>query len=174
MVEKIVVASQGLGGLDDYVSPVFARCNSFTIVEVEDGNILEVSTLNNPSKLAPSGAGIQAAQFIASTGSKVVIAGNFGPNALTALSYMGIRVVTAAYGFKVREAIEKYLEGSLQTRGIRPPMVPAPGLLQVPSYTPTLPKEKEIEMLRARMGFIKRRLREIEDRLKELGEKEEG
>jgi len=169
MVEKIAIASQGLGGLNDYVSPVFARCNSFTIVEVEDGSIREVTTLDNPSKLAPFGAGIQAAQLIASTGSKVVIAGNFGPNALNALSYMGIRPITSAYGIRVKEAVEKYLEGSLQAREIRPPTVPAPGVLQVMPYAPTLPKEKEIEMLKARMGFIKKRLREIEKRLKELG-----
>lgn len=168
------MASQGPGGLDDYVSPVFARCNRFTIVEVEDGSIREVTTLDNPLKLTPFGAGIQAAQFIASTGSKVIIAGNFGPNALTALSYMGIKAVTATYGSKVGEAVEKYLQGALQTFEIRAPIVPAPRFPQIPPYAPTLPKEKEIEMLKARMGFIKRRLREIEDRLKELGEKEEG
>ncbi len=173
MVEKIAIASQGSGGLDDYVSPVFARCNSFTIVELKDEYIFKVTTLDNPAKLAPFGAGIQAAQIIASTGSNVVIAGNFGPNALTALSYMGIRPIAGTYGIKVREAVEKYLKGSLRALEIRPPAVPVPRALQIPSYTPILPKEREIEMLKARKGFIKKRLREIEKRLKELGEQEE-
>ena len=170
MVERIAVASQGIGGLEDYVSPVFARCNSFTIVEIENGSIREVTTINNPSKLSPSGAGIQAAQFVASTGSRVVIAGNFGPNALTALSYMGIKPVTSPYGLKVEEAVRRYVEGSLQTLGIGP-QIALPRPLQVPSFAPALPKDREIAMLKARMGFIKRRLKEIEDRLRELEEK---
>ncbi len=60
-----------------------------------------------------SGAGIQAAQTIASKGVKVVITGNVGPNAFQALSAAGIRVVIGAFG-NVGEVVEKYKSGELK------------------------------------------------------------
>jgi hypothetical protein len=59
------------------------------------------------------GAGIQAAQLIASKGANVAITGNVGPNAFQALSSAGIDILTGAFG-TVRETIEKFKSSQLQ------------------------------------------------------------
>jgi predicted Fe-Mo cluster-binding NifX family protein len=74
---------------------------------------MQFEVVPNPALGAIGGAGIQAAQIIASKGAKVVITGNVGPNAFQALSAAGIKIITGAYG-TVREVVEKYRRGELK------------------------------------------------------------
>ncbi len=111
MSERLVVAT-GQGGLEDQVSTVFGRAPTFTIVEIEGGAVSHSSVLPNPHKDAPSGAGIQAAQFVAGKAPRAVLAGNFGPNVSGVLSEAGIEMV-AVSGLPVSEAVDAYLAGSL-------------------------------------------------------------
>lgn len=108
---RIVVATTE-GGLDDQVSPVFGRAQTFTIVEVEGEEIKGASVIQNPYVNAPGGAGIQAAQLVASEGPEAVLAGNFGPNVAGVLSQAGIEMYLAG-GISVEEAVHKYLKGEL-------------------------------------------------------------
>jgi predicted Fe-Mo cluster-binding NifX family protein len=74
---------------------------------------MKIETVQNVSQSAPSGAGIQAAQIVANKGAQVVLTGNMGPNAFQALSSLGIRVVTGAFG-TVGEAVENFKSGQLK------------------------------------------------------------
>jgi len=74
---------------------------------------MEFEAIPNIASGAMGGAGIQAAQNIASRGVKVLITGNVGPNAFQALSAAGIKIVTGAFG-TVREVVEKYKRGELK------------------------------------------------------------
>ena len=96
--------------LEAQADPRFGRCPYFVIVESET---MEFEAVPNIASGSMSGAGIQAAQMIASKEIKVLITGNIGPNAFQALSAAGIRVVTGASG-KVREVIEKFKSGELK------------------------------------------------------------
>jgi len=96
--------------LDDYVSNVFARCPTFTIVDVVEGEIKSVKAVPNPVVAQPRGAGVAAVQFLVSVGAKIAIAGRFGPWAAQASQQMGLKLV-AAYGLRVREAVERYVIG---------------------------------------------------------------
>ena len=98
------------GNLDAQIDPRFGRCQYLLIVESET---MAFEAVPNIASNAASGAGIQAAQVIASKGIKVLVTGNVGPNAFQALSAAGIKVVTGAFG-NVKEAIEKYERGELK------------------------------------------------------------
>lgn len=106
---KIAVCSAG-STLDSPVDPRFGRCAYFVTVDTET---LEANAVENPGTTAAQGAGIQAAQIVASQGASAVIAGNFGPNAYQALSAAGIRVFTGANG-TVRDAVNQFNSGRLQ------------------------------------------------------------
>ncbi len=113
MSERLVAAT-GEGGLEDQVSAVFGRAPTFTVVELQDGKIANASVVPNPHKDAPSGAGIQAAQLVASKAPRVVLAGNFGPNVSGVLSQAGVDMLPFS-GMTVAEAVDAYVAGRLSS-----------------------------------------------------------
>jgi len=113
---KICVSATA-NSLDAPVDPRFGRCQYFLVV---DSETMQFEAIPNMASGAMGGAGIQAAQIIASKGVKALITGNVGPNAFQALSAAGIQIITGAYG-TVREAVEKYKKGEL--KGISAPTV---------------------------------------------------
>jgi len=108
-----ICVSSAANSLDASVDPRFGRCPYFIIV---DSDTMQFEAVPNVASGAMGGAGIQAAQTIASKGVKVLITGNVGPNAFQALSAAGIKIVTGAYG-TVREVVEKYKRGELKETG---------------------------------------------------------
>lgn len=107
---KICVSSSGTN-LDAAVNPRFGRCNYFIVVDSESMNYEAIS---NEGIMASGGAGIKAAQTVATTGAEVVITGAVGPNALPALKDAGISILTGVFT-SVRDAIEAYKRGTLTT-----------------------------------------------------------
>lgn len=110
---KVAVATQQ-GGLDDQVSPAFGRCQTYTFVEVEDGEVKGAEVVQNQFANAAGGAGIQAAGLIASQGAEAVISGNVGPNVASVLNQSGVKMVQAS-GMSVKEAVQDYLNEELQS-----------------------------------------------------------
>jgi predicted Fe-Mo cluster-binding NifX family protein len=109
---KICVTATS-NSLDAKVDPRFGRCSYLIIV---DSETMQFEAIPNFAATANSGAGIQAAQTIASKGVKLLITGNIGPKAFQALSAAGIEIVTDSFEF-VREAIEKFKRGELSKTG---------------------------------------------------------
>ncbi len=107
---KVAVSSMGKT-LDSAIDPRFGRCSWFLIVETED---MSFEAFSNESLALGGGAGIQSAQFIASKEATAVLTGNCGPNAMSALSAAGVKVILGQTG-TVREAVERYKRGELHS-----------------------------------------------------------
>ena len=105
---KIAIPATG-PNLDSPVDSRFGRCAYFLIV---DSDTLAFEALPNPAATAGMGAGIQAAQLVASKGAEAVVADNIGPNAYQALTAGGIQVYSGARG-TVRQTVEQYQAGQL-------------------------------------------------------------
>ncbi|HIJ21048.1 MAG TPA: NifB/NifX family molybdenum-iron cluster-binding protein, partial [Deltaproteobacteria bacterium] len=103
---KIAVSSSG-NNLDSQIDPRFGRCAYFVIVDTENMNF---EAFDNESIALGGGAGIQAAQFVASKGAKAILTGNVGPNAVKTLGAAGVEVFVGQNG-TVREALERYRNG---------------------------------------------------------------
>jgi len=108
-----ICVSAASNSLDSPIDPRFGRCPYFVIVDSEN---MQFEAVPNMASDATGGAGIQAAQTIASQGAEVLITGNVGPNAFQALSAAGIKIVTGVSG-TVREVVEKYKRGELRETG---------------------------------------------------------
>jgi predicted Fe-Mo cluster-binding NifX family protein len=94
-------------GIESAVDPRFGRGAYFLLV---DSDTLEWQAHPNPAIDASGGAGVQAAQFIASHRVQVAISGDFGPNAYSTLAAAGIRVFLAPAG----ESLARYQRGELK------------------------------------------------------------
>jgi len=107
---KIAITATG-ATLEATLDPRFGRCPYFVIVETDD---LGFEAVPNPSAMANSGAGIQAAQLVAEKGAKFVLTGNCGPNAHQTLSAAGLGVIVGCSG-SVREVVEHFKAGRYST-----------------------------------------------------------
>ena len=106
---RIAVATDGENGLEDAVSNVFGRAKTFTIVDVEDERITNVSMLENPARSYPHGAGPIAIKTLIDKGVEVVIANEIGIGASDILKQHNITYIQAKPGTKTRNAIKNAL-----------------------------------------------------------------
>lgn len=91
---KLAISISG-NTLESPFDPRFGRAAAFCLVDSETGAWIAHA---NPALSASGGAGVQAAQFIATTGAQVAISGAFGPNAYDALSAANIQMYLAPSG----------------------------------------------------------------------------
>jgi predicted Fe-Mo cluster-binding NifX family protein len=106
---KIAVSSNG-ENLDAQLDPRFGRCAFFLVVNPDD---MSFEAFSNESAAQGGGAGIQAAQFLASQGVEAVITGNCGPNAVQTLSAAGVELFADQAG-TVKEVVERFNKGNLR------------------------------------------------------------
>jgi predicted Fe-Mo cluster-binding NifX family protein len=106
---KVAVSSNG-DNLDAQLDPRFGRCAFFLVVNPDN---MSFEAFNNESAAQGGGAGIQAAQFLASQGVAAVITGNCGPNAVQTLSAAGVDLLAGQAG-TVKEVVQRYKKGNLR------------------------------------------------------------
>lgn len=90
----------------------FGRSAYFLRVNTDN---FEAEAHPNPGASASGGAGTRAAQFVAGQNVVAVISGEFGPQALQALKAAGIALYRFGSAKTVREAIERFKDGTLET-----------------------------------------------------------
>jgi len=175
---KVAVSSMGKT-LDSAIDPRFGRCSWFLIVETED---MSFEAFSNESLALGGGAGIQSAQFIASKEATAVLTGNCGPNAMSALSAAGVKVIIGQTG-TVREAVDRYKRGEIHSapganvdahygmgtgRGMGRGMQTADDGLPTPANPSPSSKAEEIRLLKDEAQDLMRKMKEIEQRIGNL------
>ncbi len=106
---RICITSSG-SSLESRIDPRFGRCAYFIIADPETYDFEAVS---NEAAMVSGGAGIRAAQIVASKNVDAVLTGSVGPNAFPALQNAGIRILTGVSG-TVKSAIDSYHKDGLQ------------------------------------------------------------
>ncbi len=112
---RIAISADSDDLLDSKIGAHFGRCPFFVLIDIEDREVKEISSIENPfySAHAPG----QVPGFINSQGANVMLAGGMGRRAVEFFEQMGIEAVSGASGI-VRQAIEQYLGGELS--GVAP------------------------------------------------------
>jgi len=106
---KIAISSSGTS-LDSNVDPRFGRCQYYIIY---DTNTDSFEYVDNESRQAMGGAGIQASQFLVNKNIEAVISGNIGPNSYRVLSAASIKIYSGVTG-TVKDAVEKFKKDELK------------------------------------------------------------
>ncbi len=107
----LILVSTQQADLDSLVDDRFGRAQWYIKF---DSETKQWQALENPGINNSKGAGIAAAQFVVDQSVDLVISGDFGPNAFSALSAGGVKmVVFGENSGTAREMIDLYQAGSL-------------------------------------------------------------
>jgi predicted Fe-Mo cluster-binding NifX family protein len=109
---RIAIPSNGEGGLDGMRSGHFGHCDVFTFVDVEEGKIKEVSTINNQEHV--QGGCMVPVNLLAGHKVKALIVGGIGMRPLMGFKQAGIEVYYDAERPEIRPVVEDIIAGKLQ------------------------------------------------------------
>jgi len=101
---KIAISTDG-----NFVSAHFGRCPNFTIVEIENGQLVKREVIDNPGH-HPG----YLPQFLSQYGVNCIVAGGMGQRASSLFSESAIQTVIGADG-SIDEVIDKIIGGTLQS-----------------------------------------------------------
>jgi predicted Fe-Mo cluster-binding NifX family protein len=109
---KIAVPTKAYAGSEDTISEVFGKAKTFTIVDIENGQIRRVRVIDNPAASYDYGSGPVAAKTLADLRVDFVMATELGPGASGLLRHHGIREISAKPGTRVADAIRENFGGT--------------------------------------------------------------
>lgn len=90
------------------VSAHFGRCPTYTIADVEDGQVIHAEEISNPGHQPGF-----LPRFLAQKGVSVVISGGMGPRAQALFAQNSIQTITGVQG-DVKTILSRYAAGQLQ------------------------------------------------------------
>ena len=112
---KIAIPTHGNGGLNEIMSQRFGRCDTFTLVTIENNQISEVKSVINHAKGESGGVGIQATQLIGNHNVNEVVVDFLGPNAANSLKALNIKIYhTSRSALTVKKLIDLRLNDKLE------------------------------------------------------------
>ncbi len=112
MQSVIAVPSENPGGLEANLGNHFGHCDLYTLVTVENNEIVNISTVPNIDH--QQGGCLAPVQMLAGKGISKLIAGGMGMRPLMGFNQAGIEVYFSNGALTVGQAIKSMLAGQLQ------------------------------------------------------------
>jgi len=108
---RIAIPSTNNGGLDGQRSGHFGHCDVFTLVDVKEGKIQEVSII--PSQEHVQGGCMVPVNILAEHKVNALIVGGIGMRPLMGFKQAGIDVYHDATRYEIRPVVEDLIAGKL-------------------------------------------------------------
>ncbi len=108
---RIAIPSMNVGGLDGQRSGHFGHCDVFTLVDVADGNITEVTTIQNQEHV--QGGCMVPVNLLAEHKVNALIVGGIGMRPLMGFRQAGIDVYHDDQRPEIRPVVEDLIAGKL-------------------------------------------------------------
>ena len=108
---RIAVPSNGNGGLEATRSGHFGHCDVFTVIDVEDGEIKNVSTIPNQEHV--QGGCMVPVNLLASHNVNALVVGGIGMRPLLGFKQAGIDVYHDSQRLEIRPVVEDLIAGKL-------------------------------------------------------------
>ncbi|MCG6536383.1 MAG: NifB/NifX family molybdenum-iron cluster-binding protein [Syntrophales bacterium LBB04] len=115
MTNKIAIPSVFPGGLEAGLSPHFGHCDVFTLVDINDGQVEQVSVVPNSDH--ELGGCLAPVALLAHRGVKGLISGGMGARPLMGFMQAGIEVYHTNDYYQVGQAVEAFIAGRLPRFG---------------------------------------------------------
>ena len=108
---RIAIPSIGNGGLDGQRSGHFGHCDVFTFIDVENGEIKEVTTIQNQEHV--QGGCMVPVNLLAGHKVNALIVGGIGMRPLMGFRQVGIDVYHDAERIDIKPVVEDLISGKL-------------------------------------------------------------
>ncbi len=112
---RIAVPSNEKGGLEGMRAAHFGHCDVFTIIDVKDGKIETVSTLQNQEHV--QGGCMVPVNLLAQNHVNALIVGGIGMRPLLGFNQVGIDVYYATGRQEIKPVVEDLISGKLNIIG---------------------------------------------------------
>ena len=108
---RVAIPSEGNGGLDGKRAGHFGHCDVFTCIDVEDGQIKEVTILPNQEHV--QGGCMVPVNLLAQAGVNALVVGGIGMRPLMGFRQVGIEVYHDSERPEIRPVVDDFLAGKL-------------------------------------------------------------
>jgi predicted Fe-Mo cluster-binding NifX family protein len=108
---RIAVPSNGKGGLDATRSGHFGHCDVFTFIDVEGGEIKQISTIDNQEHV--QGGCMVPVNLLANHNVNALIVGGIGMRPLMGFQQAGIEVYHDSERPEIKPVVEDLIAGKL-------------------------------------------------------------
>jgi predicted Fe-Mo cluster-binding NifX family protein len=108
---RVAIPSEGNGGLDGKRAGHFGHCDVFTCIDVEDGQIKQVSILANKEHV--QGGCMVPVNLLAEAGVNALVVGGIGMRPLMGFKQVGIEVYHDGERADIRPVVEDFVAGKL-------------------------------------------------------------
>ena len=112
---KLAVPTMGKAGLDAQRSGHFGHCDCFTIIDIVDGELTQISELDNPPH--EEGGCMRPVALLKDAGVQAIVAAGMGMRPMTGFANAGITVYYEASEPKVGDAARLVAAGNVPTMG---------------------------------------------------------
>ncbi|WP_276684810.1 NifB/NifX family molybdenum-iron cluster-binding protein [Slackia piriformis] len=112
---KLAIPSMGEGGLEAVRSAHFGHSDCFTMVDIEGGEIKDVSVVDNPPH--ESGGCLRPVGILSDAGADAIVAGGMGMRPMQGFAQAGIAVLFDAETPSVKDVALKAAAGELPVMG---------------------------------------------------------
>jgi predicted Fe-Mo cluster-binding NifX family protein len=109
---RVAIPSEGQGGLEGMRAGHFGHCDVFTCIDVEDGQIKQVSILANKEHV--QGGCMVPVNLLAEAGVNALVVGGIGMRPLMGFKQVGIEVYHDGERAEIRPVVEDFVAGKLQ------------------------------------------------------------
>lgn len=108
---RIAIPSNGQGGLDGARAGHFGHCDTFTFVDVEEGQIIKVTTLQNQEHV--QGGCMVPVNLLSDNKVNALVVGGIGMRPLMGFRQVGIDVYHDAERTDIKPVVEDMIAGKL-------------------------------------------------------------
>lgn len=109
---RIAVPSNGLGGINGTRSGHFGHCDCFTFIDVENGEITDISTVKNEEHV--QGGCMVPVNLLAGHNVNALIVGGIGMRPLMGFKQVGIDVYHDAAREQIEPVVKDLINGRLE------------------------------------------------------------
>ncbi len=108
---RVAFPSEGNGGIEGVRAGHFGHCDVFTLVDLEDGQIKEVTTINNKEHV--QGGCMVPVNLLASHNVNALVVGGIGMRPLMGFNQVGIRVYHEAQTLEIKPVLDAFIAGKV-------------------------------------------------------------